>query len=56
LNENERMVPFSPAEPFRYCPADGTKLGEPRPSGGATCPLCGRSWSQLGAGGRGRDK
>jgi ADP-ribose pyrophosphatase YjhB (NUDIX family) len=44
LNENKRKVPFSPAEPFRYCPADGTKLGEPRPSGGATCPNCGRSW------------
>jgi len=44
LNENKRMVPFSPAEPFRYCPADGTKLGESRPSGGATCPICGRSW------------
>ena len=37
-------VPFSPTEPFRYCPADGTKLGNPRPSGGASCPLCGRSW------------
>ncbi len=44
MNENKRMVPFSPAEPFRYCPADGTKLGEPRPSGGTTCPHCGRSW------------
>lgn len=37
-------VPFSPTEPFRFCPADGTKLGEARPSGGASCPLCGRSW------------
>ena len=44
MNENKQMVPFSPAEPFRYCPADGTKLGELRPSGGATCPHCGRSW------------
>ena len=49
MNENKRMVPFSPAEPFRYCPADGTKLGEPRPSGGATCPLCGRSWYRSSA-------
>ena len=39
-----REVPFSPTEPFRYCPADGTRLGEPRASGGASCPLCGRSW------------
>lgn len=31
-------------EPFRFCPADGTALEEPRPSGGARCPLCGRSW------------
>ena len=38
------MVPFSPTEPFRFCPADGTRLGEPRPSGGVTCSLCGRSW------------
>lgn len=37
-------VPFSPTEPFRFCPADGTRLEEPRPSGGARCPLCGRSW------------
>ena len=37
-------VPFSPTEPFRFCPADGTALNEPRPSGGVTCPLCGRSW------------
>jgi ADP-ribose pyrophosphatase YjhB (NUDIX family) len=44
VNENKQMVPFSPTEPFRYCPADGTKLGEPRPSGGVTCSLCGRSW------------
>jgi ADP-ribose pyrophosphatase YjhB (NUDIX family) len=35
---------FTAETPFRFCPADGTKLGEPRPSGGATCPLCGRSW------------
>ena len=42
--EDRREVPFSPTEPFRFCPADGTPLGEPRPSGGATCPLCGRSW------------
>jgi ADP-ribose pyrophosphatase YjhB (NUDIX family) len=43
IGESQR-VPFSPTEPFRFCPADGTKLGEPRPSGGASCPLCGRSW------------
>ncbi len=36
--------PFSPTTPFRYCPADGTKLGEARASGGTTCPECGRSW------------
>jgi len=43
-NAAHETVPFSPTEPFRFCPADGTKLGEPRPSGGATCPNCGRSW------------
>lgn len=37
-------VPFSPTDPFRYCPADGTQLGEARASGGVTCPECGRSW------------
>lgn len=36
--------PFSPTTPFRYCPADGSKLGEARASGGTTCPECGRSW------------
>ena len=42
--EKTREIPFSPTEPFRFCPTDGTKLGDPRPSGGVTCPLCGRSW------------
>ena len=37
-------VPFTATEPYRFCPADGTSLEEPRPSGGARCPLCGRSW------------
>ena len=35
-------VPFSNTEPFRY--AAGGALGDPRPSGGVTCPECGRSW------------
>ena len=42
--EKTQEVPFSPTEPFRFCPADGTSLSEPRPSGGVACPLCGRSW------------
>ena len=42
--EEGKEVSFSPTEPFRFCPADGTPLEEPRPSGGAMCPLCGRSW------------
>ncbi len=37
-------IPFSSTEPFRFCPADGAKLGEARASGGTTCPECGRSW------------
>jgi ADP-ribose pyrophosphatase YjhB (NUDIX family) len=41
---NRKEIPFSPTEPFRFCPADGTRLGDPRPSGGVSCPLCGRSW------------
>ena len=44
MTEEGRGVPFSATEPFRFCPVDGTPLGEPHPSGGATCPLCGRSW------------
>jgi ADP-ribose pyrophosphatase YjhB (NUDIX family) len=30
-------VPFSNTDPFRFCPADGTPLRDPRPSGGVTC-------------------
>lgn len=41
---DSKEVPFSATEPFRFCPADGTRLGEPRASGGAGCPRCGRSW------------
>jgi len=41
---DEEQAPFSNTEPFRFCPADGTPLGNPRPSGGVTCPECGRSW------------
>jgi len=37
-------ISFTATEPFRFCPADGSRLGPPRPSGGATCPVCGRSW------------
>ncbi len=44
MTEDRTGVSFSPTEPFRFCPADGTPLGEPRRSGGATCPECGRSW------------
>ena len=39
-----QKVPFTPTEPYKFCPADGTRLEDPRPSGGVTCPLCGRSW------------
>jgi ADP-ribose pyrophosphatase YjhB (NUDIX family) len=46
----QRRVPFSNTEPFRFCPADGTKLeakgGE---SKGAACPTCGRSWYRSSA-------
>ncbi len=42
--ENHQEVPFSSTKPFRFCPADGTKLEGPRPGGGVTCPACGRSW------------
>lgn len=30
--------------PFKYCPADGTRLGEPGNDSGAKCPECGRTW------------
>lgn len=39
-----QKVAFSATEPYRFCPADGTRLEDPRPSGGTKCPLCGRSW------------
>lgn len=42
-------MPFSTTEPYRFCPADGMRLEEPRPSGGTTCPLCGRSWYRSSA-------
>lgn len=35
---------FPPTAPYRFCPADGTKLGEPNAEGGVRCPACGRSW------------
>lgn len=41
---SEKEISFSATEPYRFCPADGSRLEEPRPSGGARCPLCGRSW------------
>ncbi|HEX2728203.1 MAG TPA: NUDIX domain-containing protein, partial [Rubrobacteraceae bacterium] len=44
MTGKSETVPFSPTEPFRFCPADGTRLGEARASGGTTCPECGRSW------------
>ena len=44
LTKAAQKVPFSATEPYRFCPADGIRLEEPRPSGGARCPLCGRSW------------
>ena len=44
MTDAAQKVPFSATEPYRFCPADGTHLEEPRPSGGARCPLCGRSW------------
>jgi NADH pyrophosphatase NudC (nudix superfamily) len=44
LTDTEQKVPFSATEPYRFCPADGTSLEAPKHSGGARCPLCGRSW------------
>lgn len=44
MTDAAQKVPFSATEPYRFCPADGTQLGEPRSSGGARCLLCGRSW------------
>ena len=49
MTDPEQKVPFSPTEPYRFCPADGTQLEGPRPSGGTTCPLCGRSWYRSSA-------
>jgi ADP-ribose pyrophosphatase YjhB (NUDIX family) len=49
LTDAAQRVPFSPTEPYRFCPADGTRLEDPRPSGGTTCPLCGRSWYRSSA-------
>ena len=44
MTEAAQKVLFSATQPYRFCPADGTRLEEPRPGGGARCPLCGRSW------------
>jgi ADP-ribose pyrophosphatase YjhB (NUDIX family) len=44
LSSAVQKVPFTATEPFKFCPADGTRLEKPRPSGGARCSLCGRSW------------
>jgi ADP-ribose pyrophosphatase YjhB (NUDIX family) len=44
LTSAAQRVPFTATEPFKFCPADGTRLEEPLPSGGARCPHCGRSW------------
>ena len=47
---NKQDIPFTATEPYRFCPADGTKLeakgGESR---GAACPTCGRSWYRSSA-------
>ena len=32
------------SRPFKFCPADGTGLGEPGNDSGAKCPECGRTW------------
>ncbi len=42
--DGKQEIPFTATEPYRFCPVDGTKLEEPRASGGVSCPLCGRSW------------
>lgn len=31
-------------KPFRFCPADATRLENPDHEGGSRCPSCGRSW------------
>ena len=40
---------FSATDPYGFCRADGTRLEEPRPSGGVRCPPCGRSWYRYSA-------
>ena len=50
MTDTEQKVPFSATEPYRFCPADGTRLEVPRhEGGGARCPLCGRSWYRSSA-------
>ena len=49
MTDATRNVPFTGTEPYRFCPADGTALEDPKPSGGARCPLCGRSWYRTSA-------
>ncbi|MGI8650584.1 MAG: NUDIX domain-containing protein [Rubrobacter sp.] len=43
-SQNDEFDEFTAETPFRFCPADGNRLGPPRPSGGVTCPICGRSF------------
>jgi NADH pyrophosphatase NudC (nudix superfamily) len=49
LTDAAQRVPVAPTEPYRLCPADGTKLEKPHPSGGTRCHLCGRSWYRSSA-------
>lgn len=39
-----RLLSAAVTRPFRFCPADGAKLGEPGNESGAKCPRCGRTW------------
>ena len=48
-NNAAQRVPLTPTEPYKFCPADGTRLEDPRPSSGVTCPMCGRSWYRSSA-------
>ena len=48
-NNAAQRVPFTPTEPYKFCPADGARLEDPRTSGGVTCPTCGRSWYRSSA-------
>ena len=39
MTDAAQTVPFVPTEPYRFCPADGTKLEKPHPTAARDAPV-----------------